>query len=198
MSGVSAVSDVSDMETDAWTFARRVHQDLLLTLHHVQKITNFLGLYAEVHPQVKTMRDSVFKLLFDPTRPSQHGDEPLLRPLWVRRQRLEQEHGALPRFPEELAPEVLGSIFNEWQYAWYNSDEVTVRNRNKHTLRNAWFAHLKQRCGGAVWAKLLIQYGPDRMSDLLPAVLHARADRATEQAPIMPVARAAMQQRATL
>ena len=159
---------------------------------------------AEVHPQVRTMRDAVFKLLFDPTKPSQHGDEPpviavmrmLLRPLWVRRERLEQEHGALSRFPQQLAPEVLGEVMNEWQHAWYKSNEVTMRNHKK--LRNAWFAHLKQRCGGTVWAKLLVQYGPGRMSDLLAAVLDARADRVEEQAPIMPVARAAMQQRATM
>ena len=152
------------------------------------------------------MRDAVFNLLFDPTKPSQHGDEPpviavmrmLLRPpLWVRRQiRLEQEHGALSRFPQELAPEVLGEVFNEWQHAWYQSNEVTVRNPNK--LHNAWFAHLKQRCGGAVWAKLLTQYGSGRMSDLLAAVLDARADRVEAQAPIMPVARAAMHQRGAM
>ena len=189
-----------------WNFAKRVHQDLLLALHELQNITNFLRVYAEVHPQVQIMRDSVFTLLFDPTRPWQHGDEPpviaimrmFLRPLWVRRRRLEQLHGALHRFSEELAPEDLGSIFNEWQHAWYNSDEVTVQHRSQNTLRAAWFAHLKQRCGGAVLAKLLIQYGPDRISDLLPAVLDARADRPTEQAPIMQVARAAMQQRATM
>ena len=70
--------------------------------------------------------------------------------------------------------------------------------RDHKKLRNAWFAHLKQRCGGTVWAKLLVQYGPGRMSDLLAAVLDARADRVEEQAPIMPVARAAMQQRATM
>ena len=189
---------------EAWNFARRVLQDLLLALHHVQKITHFLRLYAEVHPQVHTMRDAVFKLLFDPTKPSQHGDEPpviavmrmLLRPLWVRRQRLEQEHGTLPRFPQQLAPEVLGEVINEWQHAWYKSDEVTMRDPKK--LRNAWFAHLKQRCGGAVWAKLLVQYGPGRMSDLLAPVLDARADRGAEQAPIMPLARAAMHQRGAM
>ena len=36
------------------------------------------------------------------------------------------------------------------------------------------------------------------MSDLLAAVLDARADRVEEQAPIIQVARAAMQQRATM
>ena len=36
------------------------------------------------------------------------------------------------------------------------------------------------------------------MSDLLPAVLDARADRPTEQVPIMHVARAAMEQGATM
>ena len=190
--------------TEQWNFAKRVLQDLLLALHHVQKITNFLRLYAEVHPQVETMRDAVFKFLLDPTRPCQHGDEPrvivvmrmLLRPLWVRRQRLEQEHGALPRFPQELAPEVLGEVFNEWQHAWYQSNEVTMRDPKK--LRNAWFAHLKQRCGGAPWAKLLMQYEPGRMSDLLPVVLDVRADRVEAQAPIMPVARAAMHQRGAM
>ena len=91
---------------------------------------------------------------------------------------------------------VFDEVMNEWQHAWYKSNEVTMRNHKK--LRNAWFAHLKQRCGGTVWAKLLVQYGPGRMSDLLAAVLDARADRVEEQAPIMPVARAAMQQRATM
>ena len=54
------------------------------------------------------------------------------------------------------------------------------------------FAHLKQRCGGAVWKKLLVQYGAECISFLLPALLDARADRAARQAPIMPVARDAM------
>ena len=192
--------------TEQWNFAKRVLQDLLLALHHVQKITNFLRLYAEVHPQVETMRDAVFKFLLDPTRPCQHGDEPrvivvmrmLLRPLWVRRQRLEQEHGALSRFPQELAPQVLGEVFNEWQHAWYQTNEVTMRNPSHKQKRNAWFAHLKQRCGGAPWAKLLMQYGPGRMSDLLPVVLDVRADRVEAQAPIMPVARAAMHQRGAM
>ena len=106
--------------TQEWDFAKRVLQDLLLALHHVHQITNFLRLYAEVHPQVEAMRDAVFKLLLDPTKPCQQTDEPrmivvmrmLLRPLWVRRQRLEQEHGALSRFPQVLAPEVLGEVFN--------------------------------------------------------------------------------------
>ena len=192
--------------TEQWNFAKRVLQDLLLALHHVQKITNFLRLYAEVHPQVETMRDAVFKFLLDPTRPCQHGDEPrvivvmrmLLRPLWVRRQRLEQEHGALSRFPQELAPQVLGEVFNEWQHAWYQTNEVTMRNPSHKQKCNAWFAHLKQRCGGAPWAKLLMQYGPGRMSDLLPVVLDVRADRVEAQAPIMPVARAAMHQRGAM
>ena len=70
--------------------------------------------------------------------------------------------------------------------------------RDPKKLRNAWFAHLKQRCGGAVWAKLLVQYGPGRMSDLLAVVLDARADRGEEQAPIMPLARAAMHQRGAM
>ena len=49
-----------------------------------------------------------------------------------------------------------------------------------------------------VCAKLLMQYGPGRMSDLLPVVLDVRADRVEAQAPIMPVARAAMHQRGTM
>ena len=187
-----------------WDFAKRVLQDLLLALHHVHRITNFLRLYAEVHPQVEAMRDAVFKLLLDPTKPCQQTDEPrmivlmrmLLRPLWVRRQRLEQEHGALARFPQVLAAKVLGEVFNEWQHAWYQSNEVTMRDPNKR--RSAWFAHLKQRCGGTVWAKLLIQYGPDHISDLLAVVLDVRADRGEVQAPIMPVARAAMHQRGAI
>ena len=177
---------------EAWNFAHRVQQDSLLALHHVQNIANFLRLYTDVHPQVRAMRDSVFQLLFDPTKPSQHGEGPPMIAV-MRILRLEQQRGARPRFPEQLADHVLGEVINEWQYAWYNSEEVTTRDPKK--LRNAWFAHLKQRCGGTVWAKLLVQYGPDRMSDLLAAVLDARAGRATEQAPIMPVARAAMRQR---
>ena len=51
---------------------------------------------------------------------------------------------------------------------------------------------------GAPWAKLLMQYGPGRMSDLLPVVLDVRADRVEAQAPIMPVARAAMHQRGAM
>ena len=51
---------------------------------------------------------------------------------------------------------------------------------------------------GAVWAKPLIQYGPDHISDLLAVVLDVRADRMEAQAPIMPVARAAMHQRGAM
>ena len=52
---------------------------------------------------------------------------------------------------------------------------------------------LKQRCGGA-WAKLLVQYGPGEMANLLGAVLDARENRETAQAPIMLAARATMRQ----
>ena len=181
--------------------AMTFQQDLLLALHHVQDITNLLRLYADVHPQVSATRDRVFQLLFDPRQVTQH-DGPqviavmrmLLRPLWVRRQRLEREQGPTPRFPEELQDHVVGEIFKEWQHAWYHSNEIQPWHRTSRQKRNAWFAHLKQSCGGAVWTKLLLQYGPGRMSTLLGAVLDARDDRETPQAAIMPVARAAMRQ----
>ena len=155
---------------EAWNFAHRVHQDLLLALHHVQNISNFLRLYADVHPQVRATRDSVFQLLFDPTKVSQHEGPPviavmrtLLRPLWVRRQRLERERGPMPRFPERLEDHVLGEVINEWQKAWYKSDEAIVPDR-------------KQRSGGTVWTKLLVEYGPGGMSNVLGGVLDARTE----------------------
>ena len=185
---------------EAWNFAYRVHQDLLLALHHVQNITNVLRLYADVHPQVLETRDSVFRLLFDPTRVPQHGEPPvialmrmLLRPLWVRRQKLEKDYGPTARFPQRLEDHVLGEVWNKWQKAWYKCGEAIGCCENKKR-RNAWFAMLKQRCGGAVWAKLLVQYGPGEMANLLGAVLDARENRETAQAPIMPAARATMRQ----
>ena len=177
-----------------------LHQDLLLALHHVQNITNVLRLYADVHPQVLETRDSVFRLLFDPTRVPQHGEPPviavmrmLLRPLWVRRQNLEKDYGPTARFPQRLEDHVLGEVWNKWQKAWYKCGEAIGCGENKKR-RNAWFAMLKQRCGGAVWAKLLVQYGPGEMANLLGAVLDARENRETAQAPIMPAARATMRQ----
>eukprot|EP00434_Breviolum_minutum_P019424 symbB.v1.2.017127.t1/scaffold1268.1/size213459/8 len=184
---------------EAWNFAYRVHQDLLLALHHVQNITNVLRLHADVHPQVLETRDSVFRLLFDPTRVPQHGEPPvialmrmLLRPLWVRRQKLEEDYGPTARFPQRLEHHVLGEVWNKWQKTWYKCGEAIGSDHKKR--RNAWFAMLKQRCGGAVWAKLLVQYGPGQMANLLGAVLDARENRETAQAPIMPAARATMRQ----
>ena len=69
----------------------------------------------------------------------------------------------MPRFPERLEDHVLGEVINEWQKAWYKSDEAIVPDR-------------KQRSGGTVWTKLLVQYGPGGMSNVLGGVLDARTE----------------------
>ena len=82
-----------------------------------------------------------------------------------------------------------GNAWNHWQKAWQRTVENTAAP-GRRQARGGWSAHMKQTSGGCIWAKLLLQYGPHELPQLLPALIAARDDRSAHQAPIWNAVRA--------
>lgn len=97
-----------------WDFAYRVRHDVGVAIERLNSLTKFLRIYANEHPAVSLVRDRVFELLFDPTKPAAEArlDHLFLQPLWIRREVCELQHGIRTVFTELLSNQDTGDAWN--------------------------------------------------------------------------------------
>ena len=138
------------------------------------------------------------QLLIDPTRDSPWvHEDPIFRfhyfffrPLWVRREALEAHYEeSRELFPEDMPDLQFRDIWQNWQKRWIESREVRLQQDTPKHRRSAFFAHVKQYCGNAVWARLLVQFGPTALDKILPAMILARDMRPEVNLPVHDQAR---------
>ena len=80
-------------------------------------------------------------------------------------------------------------FWQNWQKRWIESREVRLQQDTPKHRRSAFFAHVKQYCGNAVWARLLVQFGPTALDKILPAMILARDMRPEVNLPVHDQAR---------